>query len=505
MSLPRRGLDQLRRFVYTIAGRPVPTPSVNRGVVPLPNGAFVFDVEGGNRFGADQTPGSSYSRIPTTFSMGRPFGHSTITDQELDFLVKREPVVHWTVWYVAQDIFDNKLRVYIEGRKEDDAFDQAVQRAFSDLKAYSVLARSTAFERLYGTSVIVCSYQGSTNWESSIYEGSGDVKKGLKLLQLTPYPKSQINVPNFDTDESSIRYGQPLVYEIDRGTGTPFKVHWSKIILDSPRIFDDPVWGMSVVQILYDDATGFRNMRWGLYQTIFRYGSGFPHIHLPGATRKQIRAMIDAGEFDYINSRGFFVTGGRGEDKEEMKFIGVQGVSLDPSPYLNMSFESFSLASRIPQDIFKGVSAGRITGSEFNERNYYKYISSEQNAKSPVVRELVDRLLATGQIEPADGRVKFPPGSEYHVEWYSAFELNDVDKTRISLWKSTIYKNYGAFMMIDEIRALEKLDPLSDDAGQVVLELRRLEVQAEKAAAQVRPGQPQPQEGEVQGNRPEER
>ena len=506
MSIPKRGFDRLKSFVHGMAGRSVPSPSRARSIVEVPGGAFIFDVEGGTRFGADSyTPGSAYSRIPTTFSMGRPFGREAITDQELDFLVKREPVVHWTTWYVAQDIFDNKLRVYIEGRKEEDAFDKAVQKAFLDLGAYSVLARSTAFERLYGTSVIVCSYQGSESWETSIYENNGDLKAGLQLLLLTPYPWSQASVSEYDTEMSSLRYGKPLIYEIERSDGTQFRVHWSKIIHDAPRIFDDPVEGMSVVQIFYDDATAFRNMRWGLYQTIFRYGSGFPHIHLPGASRKQIQAMINAGEFDYINSRGFFVTGGKGDNKEEMSFLGVQDVTLNPDPYVKVAFESFSLGSRIPQDIFKGVSAGRITGSEFNERNYYKYISSEQNAKTPVVRELIDRLLATGQIEPTDGRVKFPPDSVYLVEWYSAFELNDVDKTRITLWESTTYKNFGSFMMVDEIRELRKLKPLKDEKGQVVLELRKLEVQAMKGAAQVRPGQPQPQGGEPQGNRPEER
>jgi len=172
---------------------------------------------------------------------------------------------------------------------------------------------------------------------------------------------------------------------------------------------------------------------------------------------------------------------------------------------VKVAFESFSLGSRIPQDIFKGVSAGRITGSEFNERNYYKYISSEQNSKTPVVRELIDRLLEAGQIEPEDKRVKFPSDSVYVVEWYSAFVLNEVDQTRIALWESTTYKNYGTFMKIDEIRELKKLKPLADKKGDVVLELAKLEVQAMRGMPQVRPGQTQPPEGEPQGNRPEER
>ena len=499
MSLPRRGFDALKKFVYDVAGRTTPSTS-ERDVLQIPGGAFVRGDDEGWRRGADSfQPGASGSRIPTTFSRGRAFGGDTITDTELDFLVKREPVIHWTVWYVSQDIFDNKLRVFINDKQEDDVFDVAVQDAFLKLDAYNILARSTAFERLYGTSIIICSYQGSPNWKESIFIPNGELKDNLKLVQITPYPKSQINITEFDGDDSSLRFGRPLFYEVSRKDGTQFKVHWSKVIHDAPRIFDDPIWGMSVVQILYDDATGFRNMRWGLYQTIFRYGSGFPHIHLPWANRKQINALIDSGEFDYINARGFFVTGGKEENKETIDFIGTQGVTLNPDPYVKVAFESFSLGSRIPQDIFKGVSAGRITGSEFNERNYYKYISSEQNSKTSVVRELIDRLLATGQVESSDGRVKISLDIDYTVLWTSAFELNEVDQTRIMLWKSTTYKNFGAFMTVDEIRALQKLLPLPDKKGEVVIELKRLE------SPQVRPGQTQPEGGEPQGNRPEER
>lgn len=493
----RKGYDAVRKFVHNVAGRPLP-PATPMNTVDVPGGTFAFEGSG-RRFAEDSfTPGSSLSRIPTTFSLARPYGAETIPDSELDFMVKREPVIHWTVWYVAQDIFDNGFRVFLDSKPDDDVFDDAVQKELLELNAWRILARSTAFERLYGTSVILCTYQGSPNWEESIFTPTGAVKDNLQLVQLTPYPKPKVEITQFDTDSGSLRFGLPLFYEITRNDGSRLKAHWSKVIHDAPRIFDDPIWGMSVVQILYDDATGFRNMRWGLYQTIFRYGSGFPHIHLPWANRKQINALIAGGEFDYINSRGFFVTGGKEENKETIDFVGVQGVTLNPDPYVKVAFESFSLGSRIPQDIFKGVSAGRITGSEFNERNYYKYISSEQNSKTPVVRDLIDRLLATGQVEPSDGRVKFT-GVEYTIEWRSAFELNDVDMTRIALWKSTTYKNYGAFMTVDEIRALEKLDPLPDGKGEVVIELLRLE------SPQIRPGQTQPEGGEPQGNRVEER
>jgi hypothetical protein len=487
-----------------------PKPPVDRGAREIPGGGFFLPAEGtmpNFDSATDSAPGTALSRIPTAFSVARGFGTEYIQDAELSFIVRREPVIHWITWYVAQDIFDNGFRAYIKDWKNDDEFDDAVQKLWRDLKASREYPRSTAFERLYGTSVIVCGYQGSSDWTESIYDVGGGLKAGLKLVQLTPYPWSQVNIDSLDEDDTSLRYGLPLEYEITRtDTTKPFKVHWTKVIHDAPRLFDHPYEGMSVVEILYDDATGYRNMRWGLYQTIFRYGSGFPHIHLPWATRRQIQALINAGEFDYINSRGLFVTGGKGENKEEIDFKGMQGATLDPKPYIDAAFESFSLGSRIPQDIFKGASAGRITGSEFNERNYYKYISSEQTSKEPIVREFINRLLETGQIELEDKRRKLNRDTEYLIEWKSAYVLNEVDQTRIYLWESTAYKNYTEFMTVNEVRDLKKLGPI--DGGDRVLGIERIKAQQmrmEFNPPQEPKGKTQPEEGEVQGNRPEER
>lgn len=509
--------ERVRDLLRTMARRDTP-PTQNRRImsVEMPGmGGFFLPAQNTmpdfDEIGEDSAPGSVYSRIPTTFSVARAFGTRYISDTELDFIVKREPVIHWITWYVAQDIFDNGFRAYIVGKENDNAFDEAVQKMWRDLKASVEYPRSASFERLYGTSIIVCSYQGSGDWEESIYTGTGALKPGLKLVQLTPYPWSQVSIDTLDEDEGSLRYGLPLEYQVTRSDGTSIiNVHWSKVIHDAPRLFDHPYEGLSVVEIMYDDATGFRNMRWGLYQTIFRYGSGFPHIHLPWATRRQIQNLINSGEFDYINSRGLFVTGGRGEERETIEFLGVQDVTLNPDPYVKVAFESFSLASRVPQDIFKGVSAGRITGSEFNERNYYKYISSEQNTKEPVVREFIDRLIDTGQIEPSDRREKPYREVEYIIEWRSAYVMNEVDQTRVKLWESTAAKNLTEFMTINEVR--ERYDPdlpkLSDEVGDSVLGWLRIQAQLmrmEGSPPQQSQGQTQPREGEVQGNRPEER
>lgn len=504
-----RVFDRVRSFVHEVAGRTPPRISSSSGTpIELP-GMTGFLLPGKPDSASDQAPGSALSRIPTAFSMARAFGTRYISDVELDFIVKREPVIHWVVWYVAQDIFDNGFRAYTLSDPLDEDFNLAVQSVFLKLKVWQALKRSTAFERLYGTSIIVCAYNNGGEWDTSIYEGDNStLKPGLKLEQFTPYPWSQVAVDTLDDDESSLRYGLPVLYNITRSDGTIFEVHWSKVVHDAPRLFDHPYEGLSVVEILYDDATGFRNMRWGLYQTIFRYGSGFPHIHLPWANRNQIRALIDGGEFDYINSRGLFVTGGRGEDKETIDFKGVQNVTLNPDPYIKVAFESFSLGSRIPQDIFKGASAGRMTGSEFNERNYYKYISAEQSTKDSVVREVIDRLIATGQIELADARKRLGTDTEYVFEWASAYVLNEVDQTRIYLWESTAYKNYTEVMTVDEIRALKELDPLPDGEGEVVLGIERIKAQKARTEfnpSQERKGQTQPKEEETQGNRPEER
>mgnify|MGYP001059734370 CR=1 FL=1 len=417
---------------------------------------------------------------PRTFTPMQGFGSRDVGEAELLFDSQREPVIKWLVYWVAVDIFDNWFKVVDPENPEDPSLDEAVQRVLLELDAKRQLTRLLTFERRYGTAVMLCAYtgEGGDGWETPIYnEDGGLTGGGHKLLQITPYPWSKVKVgeEDVDKDEGSLRYGLPVYYEITRSKSfTPLKAHWSRVIHAATRLDEGPYEGTSVIYAIYDDATGFRNARWAQYETLFRYGSGFPHIHLPNATRAQIESWIGAGSFQDINARGFFVSGGVGDEAESIEFVGVQDVSLNPAPYNEMAVWNLSMASRIPQDILKGVSAGRITGSEVNERAYFKFIQAEQSNAEHIVRELVDRIIETGQVSYQDKR-KRTPTRDYAIHWNYPQLIHERDRATIGYLNERANAERCEYMTVNEVRAKNGLPALPGDEGDVVLGIKRLE------------------------------
>lgn len=421
---------------------------------------------------------------PTTFSAPIPWGQLEIPDADLLFASQREPVVRWLVYWVASDIFDNWFWVKDPENPDDRTLDKAVQRALTSLNAKQELIRLFTFERRYGTAVMLLGYTGfdGESWKKPIYETSIGLNNPQefvggqsKILQISPYPWSKVSVQTHDENVSSLRFGLPDIYRIDRGTeettspetyslGTiETDVNWSRLIHAATRLDEHRYEGESVVSAVYDDATGFRNSRWGQYETIFRYGAGFPVFTFPWATKEQIQAWIAAGNVSNLNARGFFVAG---EEGETVDFIGTKGNALNPGEYNEMALEALSMATRIPKDVLRGASAGTISGSEVNERAKYQMISSEQSLVEPVVRELINRLIDTGQIKYGDGR-KREISKDYEIEWNYPEIVNEKDRATIDFLgarKNTEKLNY---MTVNELRAELGMDEIEE--GDVVL------------------------------------
>lgn len=410
---------------------------------------------------------------PHTFSPTQGFGIDRIPESEMLYASQREPIVKWLVYWVASDIFDNWFEVIDPAKEEDRSLDEAVQRVLLQLKAKQQLTRLIMFERRYGTAVMLCAYTNvdGEDWDTPIYDENGNLMGTRQLLQITPYPWTKVNIVDLDTEPSSFRYGWPEKYEIRRRGGLlGTSAHWSRVIHAATRLDEEVYKGESVIYAIYDDATGFRNARWAQYETLFRYGSGFPHIHLPNATPAQVTAWIAGGNFKDINARGFFVSTGVGDEAESIEFIGVKGVSLNPDPYNEMAAWNLAMASRIPQDILKGVSAGRITGSEVNERAYFKFINAEQSSVEPIVRELIDRLIATGQIAYTDGR-RSPIPTNYVIKWNYPQLTPEQSQAQINYLNARAQTERLEFMTIDEVRAKADppLPPLPDGKGEVCI------------------------------------
>ncbi len=419
---------------------------------------------------ADVSEGSSI-RIPqVSTALGAGFGDE-ITDNDREFAAKREPVAHFLTFGIANDVFDKWFIVDDPSTEGGDPkTDEAVQNALTKLKAKAILTKALEYERTHGWSLLV----GSFSDVSDVNKLEQPLRQGNRLLQLTTYPKTKVEVWLKDENEKSHRFGEALIYKVDRGDGKYLYIHHSRCFKLMTRST-----GLSALDPIWDDLNCGRNIRWGTAQWMYRNGGGFPVIKFPvGTTLPQLEEWMNSSAFTNLMARTYIgITGDMDFD-----FRGAQGRALDPQPFFQTNLEQISAGSGVPEPMLRGAQAGAVTGSEVNQQQYYKVISRIQASLEDCVRWVIDRLAEAGQIE---GLVKSTDKSlsekvkrwihhdaepiheslKYKIEWVSAFELTELDEANAELLKEQANQTRLQYMTVDEVRALNELDPLPNGEG----------------------------------------
>jgi len=426
---------------------------------------------------ADTSQGSSI-RIPqVSTELGAGFGDE-ISDDDRLFAATREPIAHFLTYKMAADVFDKWFKVDDPSTEHGDPkLDEAVQKALTMLNAKSVLTELLGYERIYGWSLLVGGFSDATD----IKQLESPLREGSKLLQLTAYPKTNVEVWVKDEDENSERFGKPVIYKVDRGDGSLLYIHYTRCYKLQTRSN-----GKSVLDPIWDDLTCGRNIRWGAAQWMYRTGGGFPVIKFPpGTTKEKLEEWIDSNAFSNLMARTYIgITGDM-----DFTFAGAAGRALDPQPFFQTNLEQIAIGTGVPEPVLRGAQAGAVTGSEINQRQYYKVISSIQAQVEPCVRWIIDHLIVGRQIkglpytagESLPARVKrwvkhdvSPPPLqfEYVVKWESAFELTELDNRQAELLKEQANQIRLQYMTVDEVRAMNNLDPLPNGEG-ATLQLKK--------------------------------
>jgi hypothetical protein len=289
------------------------------------------------------------------------------------------------------------------------------------------------------------------------------------ICELLPLSSLHVTVQASDEDKDleSSRYGLPVLYTVNiKNIGKQLKIHFSRVIHCATRLLEHPYRGMSVLEPVYDDLTVLRNIRWGLGQTIFRYGSGFPDVEVQDATNADLDKIEAGRQFKNLQARTYFLH----NQKTKLEFKGVAGRALNPEPYYVPIMENISAGCGIPLAILRGAQAGALTGSEVNEREYFKLISDAQSRYEPAIYQLIDALIECGQI-----RFKYGKRRDYRIVWLGGFELSDRDKAAVELQRAQARRLKTFWKTVDELRGEEMLDPLPESSGDVVLGLEKMQ------------------------------
>jgi len=403
-------------------------------------------------FGVHSVPVKTQAELQRVYTgLGAEFGQP-ITDANITFAVKREPVAHRIVFAVAHDVFDNWFEVEpLEEGVDEEEFNEAVQKALLLLNAKDVFTQAAVFERAYGWSIVVIGYQDKAPTLKT------PVLSPEKIVGLEAYSSPMVTEVKVDEDRNSERFGLPELYKVKMSSREEVEVHFSRVIHFSTRKLEPGYKGISVLEPVWDDLTVLRNIRWGMGQTLYRYGSGFPVVTVKGATKEQIDEY--KREWGPLTAQ----TSMWADENTSIEFKGLAGRALDPEPYYTPIMENISAGTSIPMAILRGAQAGQLAGSEVNEREYFKLISDCQSRYEPGIMDLIDRLMETKQI----------PDVHYRIKWLGGFEVNPRDKAAAELDRVRALALMTDWMTVNEVREVEGLERIP--GGDVVLGLSKVQ------------------------------
>jgi hypothetical protein len=421
-------------------------------------------------------------RIPQTdTSLGAGFG-DPITPQDLEFASTREPVAGFLIYGIAADITEKWFTVNkTETEGKDPDFDAQVQKALQALNFKKTLRQLIEYERLYGKALLVGGFDDAQDMAALKKER----RRGAEPKQLVAYPLHKYSILSYDTDPSSLRFGYPQFYTVNAFGGKTFTIHWSRCFECQTRTN-----GASILELIWDDLTCGRNIRWGVAQWIFRTGGGFAVIQFPKetngvpTTREQLQSWANSKEWSDITHRNYICII---KDVMDFDFRGTQGATLNPEPFFDTNTKQIAKATGIPKSILEGAEAGALTGSELNNQQYYKKISGWQTDYEEPIRWVIDACMDAGLVsgvktladepKPAGSILKrmlqkvivkdAQPANpvDYVIEWVSAFELNALDEARIDVMVEQANTARLEYMTIDEVRDKTKLKPLPNGEG----------------------------------------
>lgn len=205
-------------------------------------------------------------------------------------------------------------------------------------------------------------------------------------------------------------------YSVYRADGSTFKIHESRIY--RAKIDDEEI---SKIEPAYNALQVLDNVLWGTGQTMFRTGTGFPVLAIENSEEivdyqgtKITRAQFykKAGILKDMNTETGFVI----DKRDEFEFVGAEGKAIKPIEYWDIALQAASIALDTPIDILKGVSAGAVTGSETNLRDYLADLTGKQKTEiQPMMNDLI--VYAGQDVE----------GLEY--EWNPIWEMTPQEIT----------------------------------------------------------------------------
>lgn len=328
-------------------------------------------------------------------------------------------------------------------------------------------------------------------WNLTVNAGE---TKGRKLRYVRVYPEPLAPVVQWESNRSSPRYGQPVMYsvthnDVSEGQGgigmtvSTEQVHWTRVIHVADNLTSSECWGRPRMKQVYNRLMDLRKVYGAdaeaFWKNVIMRIFFETHPELGGDVPVDVPALRDMME---QMENGFQ----RWAQLSGMSAKTVSPSVVDPVSHINVQIEAICILLGIPIRIFKGSERGELASAQDDAAWNDRLKQRQRGYITPrVIVPLVDRLIMVGCLPK--------PKKGYKVWWPDLTSQTDADKSLVAIQKVqalAAYVSGGLESIMTPMDFLTKFLYMTDDEAEAILqaaekEQKKLEAElAEQEAAE---------------------
>lgn len=317
-----------------------------------------------------------------------------------------------------------------EIKSDSETFVTEFNRVVEEVEFWNAAERADKLCAMGQFSVLLLGFNDGGNLESPVRS-----TPTTKLIYVQPYAESSVDIPEFDADPSSPRYGKPLKYKlklidptnlmVTTGAGgnvTPvtgkvkeLEVHWTRVIHVVEDRLESDLIGIPRLQNVYNILQDMLKTVGGSAEVYWLQARGGLHVDVDKEVDlgTEDAAALSAEIDEFVH--------------QLRRVIRTKGVEInaldqkihDPSNIFKVQISLLSAATGIPQRILTGAEAGQLA-SEQDRANWAERTDERRKsfAEPVIIKPFIQRM----------NQAQVLPDNEYTLEWPEAFKMNPIEE-----------------------------------------------------------------------------
>lgn len=317
-----------------------------------------------------------------------------------------------------------ELMVSIEGEIWSDW-----QVLCNKLPIWATLRKADIFAGIGAFAIVVVGFDDGATLEMPV---KGTRRNSIKYLQ--PYLEGNVEIIEYDTNQSSARFGLPVMYQVDPGDlleasstnklkSTPrqkFKVHYSRVLHLADNTLESIVIGHSRLEAVYNVLDDILKVGGGSAETYWLSANRGMQVNLDkdvemsDADEEALAAEIE--EYQHQLRRIMRTRG--------VKIEPLGGDAVDPRGAFNVSIALLSANTGIPQRVLLGAEAGQLA-SQQDRANWSVQISARVTnwAEPNVLKPFIELLRAANVLDIPE---------TLYIKWPETFKMSPLERAQTS-------------------------------------------------------------------------